>query len=805
MAPYISRPLAKTILETHSPVVILEGARAVGKTSLAKKELCDKGFSYYTLADDVELDRAGNDVASWVSSLRLPAIVDEAQRLPGLPLAVKERVDLASSQDAQFVLTGSASLGRDGLSGQNPLTRRSRTYTLNPFTQRELLSREAAKSSIVDLLWHGEPNMGYRRSMSKEGMFARLSTGGFPRYSLSSKFMSERERGYSIREDIDNTLGESVLPGEHLDKTIAEDLLQTVLALPGSILNVSAVAEDLGYNNRTVTRYLSIFQSRFLVRYLPNLRARPSKQSFARSKVHPVDASFSIAMLQRSGRDILGKDSSLFGGVLESFVVNQIIPEIEWSQERPDYFYWREPGAHPKEVDLVLLSGNELIGVEVKSGSRVRPQDLVGLRALSQDPRFKRGFVIYMGDSFEDFGNGIWAMPIAALWDTGAFNAPEKENGERNPMPEISHNEHPEEHPSAEMQVDASIFLSYCREDNEYLDGAITDFAKAIARAYRHLYGNRLDVFIDTESIRWGEDWKQELSRRIESTNFIMPAITPSYIRSDACRKELIEFAGRTKDMRNSRVLALIWKDINTDASALSHDPVLKIVKDHQWMSAEGIADLDPKSREYKKHAEKLAESLHGTICQIAEQPAKTTEKADCEERDLLGALASVQGSMPEFMDAFNGLATRVGSISEAIQEHPLPRGVDPKGISAWCVQIEQATKKDVSRLEGDLDAASAKWDAFYDPLRIYATVLMHLPDSDFKTSSLQSFESQLLPLRQAVSTAQGSQDAAAMVGLFRSLSPRLKPVADAYDKVLKFASGITAAVEDLVDQVRSA
>lgn len=47
---YITRPLAKQLSNTSRKVVILEGARAVGKTLMMKTEL--SGFNYVSLADN---------------------------------------------------------------------------------------------------------------------------------------------------------------------------------------------------------------------------------------------------------------------------------------------------------------------------------------------------------------------------------------------------------------------------------------------------------------------------------------------------------------------------------------------------------------------------------------------------------------------------------------------------------------------------------------------------------------------------------------------------------------------------------
>ena len=144
---YVQRPFAASVLACQSKRTIVKGTRAVGKTSLARNELESRGFAYYSLAEQKTYDSASRNLSEWVNGLKLPAIIGEAQRIPELPLAIKERVDRLPNTVFQIVLTGSASINRKRLEGQDPLARRSRRLTLHPLTRREIVQNP---SSIAD-------------------------------------------------------------------------------------------------------------------------------------------------------------------------------------------------------------------------------------------------------------------------------------------------------------------------------------------------------------------------------------------------------------------------------------------------------------------------------------------------------------------------------------------------------------------------------------------------------------------------------------------------------------------------------
>lgn len=801
---YIPRPLGARIVTAHSNVVVLEGARAVGKTMLAKKEIVPYGYEYVTLADDATYQLAKTDISTWVRNLPKPVIIDEAQRIEALPLAVKEVVDelgatRSSHGTPQFILTGSASLNRKGLDGQNPLTRRARNFELYPLTQREI--HLTSSKSIVDLLWNAQPNLKYQSSMDAKEISVLLTKGGFPRYALNN-IVSSSELSHLVKSDIDNTLGDALLPGEKIDIAIANAILKSLFALPGNILNVSRMASELGRDGRTIERYIDIFERRFLIRKLPNLALQAHKQTQSRPKVHPIDSSFSIEEFKQAGKDIFGDDRTLLGSVLESYVVSQIVPEAQWSSRFPEAFYWRQAGKQPKEVDLVLLNNNELIGIEVKAASNVRPADFDGLNALSEDPRFIRGFLVYTGKKIIRHRDNIWAIPLEALWSNDAFEDAAKPRLSAAAITQT----HAEEETSL-TTVDASLFLSYRHSDNDYLDGAITQLVEEIAKSYEFLYGNTLDVFIDKKSIEWGQDWQRELDRRIESCSIIMPAVTPGYIKSEACRKELFAFNDKIAARPNCRIMPLIWQ--NAELMQNYDDMAIAILNRYQYENVEDLRGVDPKNPQYRNRIEALARRIHSSAAEVNTATHSNSdiavEYAGNPEEGLLEKLAECERQMPVFTESFNSVAEKTKRLLEAFKEHPTPNNGQATDFVKWTTEIDTCTKSDTEALRRDLGTARESWNVMLEALSSYVSVAILLTGSMAKKEQLEDAYSMIVSFKNTLNMPEDVKMASSLMNGLQLISPKLKPLSESFIGVIGFLNDVKASIDPLEQKLYNA
>lgn len=91
--------------------------------------------------------------------------------------------------------------------------------------------------------------------------------------------------------------------------------------------------QDIGLPRETITRYLSVLERLFLIRTLPAWHRNAAKRLVKAPKIHIVDSGLGSALtgLVTAGWN---KPDNAFGGMLESFVVQQLICQSGWCDLR---------------------------------------------------------------------------------------------------------------------------------------------------------------------------------------------------------------------------------------------------------------------------------------------------------------------------------------------------------------------------------------------------------------------------------------------------------------------------------------
>ncbi|NBT84911.1 MAG: hypothetical protein EBT45_00145 [Alphaproteobacteria bacterium] len=188
------RFLSERILSTSMPVILINGARQVGKSTLVKT-LFGGTHDYVTLDDPQTLFLVKRNPLNFVQNQLRPLIIDEIQRYPDILLAIKMIVD-EKRQPRHFVLTGSVNvLGLKDL--KDSLAGRMVVYNLWTLSQEEIQGKQ---SSFLESLFSEKlqiPSFDF-----SVDIFNRIQRGGYPLVLLEKDPDSRREWIYAYNYSI---------------------------------------------------------------------------------------------------------------------------------------------------------------------------------------------------------------------------------------------------------------------------------------------------------------------------------------------------------------------------------------------------------------------------------------------------------------------------------------------------------------------------------------------------------------------------------------------------------------------------
>lgn len=398
----------EALLDT--PVVLLNGPRQAGKTTLAKQCL-DEKWTYLTLDDASTLLSAQQDPVGFIRRLDR-AVIDEVQRAPEVLLAIKKSVD-EDRRPGRFLLTGSANVMAmpalaDSLAG------RMETLTLLPLAGCEM---QGGLGQWLDTVFSGEipdakPNL---RNVKTDNMLMQaVLRGGYP--EAVSRTTARRRNAWA-RHYVDALITRDVRDIASVEKLDHLPRLLTALAqMSGQLCNFSQLAGQVGLDNKTASKYLAVFEHMFLMRRLQPWSANRLSRILKTPKIHFLDSGLLCSQIGLNETSV-AIARARFGHALESYVYAELLKHASWANTQYALYSYRDKDQ--VEVDFVIEDdAGRVVGVEVKASATVQRQDFAGIKKLAAlaGATFLAGIVLYDGDAILPMGDGLWAIPLSTLW-----------------------------------------------------------------------------------------------------------------------------------------------------------------------------------------------------------------------------------------------------------------------------------------------------------------------------------------------------------------------------------------------------
>jgi predicted AAA+ superfamily ATPase len=398
----------------EEPVVAVQGARTVGKSTMVRALAASAGRAVIDLDDPATRDALQDSPSAFVMS-EPPVFVDEYQHVPAVLDAIK--VELTNDlRPGRFLLTGSTRYSSLPTAAQS-LTGRLHVTTLWPLSQGEVDG--CVEQFLERLLTDPAALVSHAQGATARREYAdRILRGGFP-LAVARRPGSARNRWFD--DYLDLVLERDVA---ELSRVRQREKMPRLVARLGAqsaqVLNVARVAADIGIESSTAENYVRLLEAAFVLYRLPawgtTLRARAS----SRPKIHLVDSGVAGRMLRVSESRLAAAQPQAMtelGHLLETFCVGEILKQASWMETPPQAGHWRTHDGD--EVDLVLeREDGSLAAIEVKAAERVRATDFRSLRKLREAlaDRFLGGVVLHLGPHTYTHEERLHAVPVDRLW-----------------------------------------------------------------------------------------------------------------------------------------------------------------------------------------------------------------------------------------------------------------------------------------------------------------------------------------------------------------------------------------------------
>ncbi len=397
-------------------VVVLQGPRAVGKSTLLQALAASRDREIVDLDDLATRDAARADPALFVRG-QAPVLIDEFQHVPELLDAIKAELNRDGSP-GRFVLTGSTRYATLPAAAQ-ALTGRAHRIDVLPLSQGEVagIREDFAEALLSDPLSLVDPRLPV---IAREEYVSRVVAGGFPPVLRRAR-PADRARWFDdyVNLVIERDVMELTRVRQRRQLPL---LLRQLASQTAQVLNIAKAAARIGMEKSTAENYTKLLESVFLVHQLPAWGTTLGSRIGAAPKIHVVDSGLAARLL-RLTESKLGTASAAalteFGHMLETFVVDEVCKQLDWLDAPVQRGHWRTHDG--EEVDLILeREDGKVAAVEVKAASRAPASELRGLLKLRRKlgSQFLGGVVLYTGARAYTHDRNLHVVPITRLWNT---------------------------------------------------------------------------------------------------------------------------------------------------------------------------------------------------------------------------------------------------------------------------------------------------------------------------------------------------------------------------------------------------
>lgn len=377
---YIKRSLERKFLKMSETfkVVMVTGARQVGKSTMLKHLAEDSGRVYVSM-DDADLrDLANRDPKLFFQIYQPPVLIDEVQKAPALFEQIKLICD-NSDERGQFWLTGSQSKKLMKQAGDS-LAGRICVLKMYSLSAKEIADRADVipdDYSIVSIVKRSStlPNNNILDA------YTRIWEGGMPDM-LGMDAEQRREYwnsyidAYLMRDAVDDN---GILDTEGFRK-----YLRACAAFSGQLLNYADLGNAAGVSGVTAKEWIKVLQSMGIIYLLEPFFSNELKRMVKTPKLYFCDTGLCAYLSSWTSRDTL-MNGAASGHFLENYVVSEMIRNAAYGEREMNLNFYRD--TNQKEIDLIVETDGQLHPFEIKRSASPERKAIKAFAVLEKSDR----------------------------------------------------------------------------------------------------------------------------------------------------------------------------------------------------------------------------------------------------------------------------------------------------------------------------------------------------------------------------------------------------------------------------------
>lgn len=405
---YITRNIEETInrISSQFKVLLLTGARQVGKTTLLKHLAQDTGRTYVTLDDLAVRSLALSDPALFLQRYTPPLLIDEIQYAPQLLSYIKMYAD-NGAQNGDIWLTGSQRLplmqgvteslaGRVGIVDLQGLTANEINGTENtePFIpvkdalfKRINNAKKQSLKEIYKLIWQGS-------------MPALYNGGEQDGQSYYASYVQT-----FLQRDVMKLL-------QINDEMVFFRFLCAAAGQTGKLINYAELAKAAEVSAPTAKQWIKTLEAAGIIYLLQPFMPPGAKYIVKAPKLYFFDTGLAAYLTRWLNTDAL-EAGAMSGEFFETWVVAEIYKSYVNKGIVPPLYYLRN--FNGKEIELIIYENGTAYPIAIKKSAY--PQKAVKtfaiLEPVSADANIQigEGGIICFADDLLPAAQDLWYIP----------------------------------------------------------------------------------------------------------------------------------------------------------------------------------------------------------------------------------------------------------------------------------------------------------------------------------------------------------------------------------------------------------